>query len=220
MKTVQDYLKELDKEKLINTYFNLYPIKYETFNHDFSISEIKNKCYKQIKGYIFVLKNLEPIILEKQEQRILFAYEIINNQIKGIDISFISLDNLIKGKMEIPIYSIECMAPEQIVYFLVADTLLLKNNIYEVMSHILNIISLDFASRINKNIKSFRQIIVDAAKKALTEVFEMKNENNQNLDEIDLKENELFVKAYQAKTEYTKYSQRKELCKIRSFLMN
>ena len=145
MKTVQEYFIELEQEKLINTYFNLYPIQYETFNSDFSINEIKNKCYKKIKGYISILKNLESIIPENNKQSILFAYKTINNNNnKSIDLSFVILNDLIQQGTKSTTYNFEYMEPEQIISFLVADTQLVKENIYEIMSRVLNFIIYDF----------------------------------------------------------------------------
>ena len=221
MKTVQEYFIELEQEKLINTYFNLYPIQYETFNSDFSINEIKNKCYKKIKGYISILKNLESIIPENNKQSILFAYKTINNNNnKSIDLSFVILNDLIQQGTKSTTYNFEYMEPEQIISFLVADTQLVKENIYEIMSRVLNFIIYDFISRIEKDVKSFKQMILEAFEKSIKEIFEKTDEQNKNVEINNNRENELFSKVYNARMEYIKYSQINELYKLRLSLMN
>lgn len=66
MKTVKDYLNELDTEKLVNTYVYMYPVDYEMSAEllDRTLREIKERHREVVRQLIERLSMLETTVPE------------------------------------------------------------------------------------------------------------------------------------------------------------
>jgi hypothetical protein len=93
MKTIQDYLKEADVERLVKEYFIAYPIKYEEYLYketeedelieykpsdvelNLSINQIRAIMEEHLTKYIHRMQTIEITPSENGEEAILFAYK-------------------------------------------------------------------------------------------------------------------------------------------------
>lgn len=60
MRTVQEILKSMDEEELINAYLYRFPVNVQDWsNNDEKIGEVKATIYKRIHKYLDRLKNYQ-----------------------------------------------------------------------------------------------------------------------------------------------------------------
>ena len=59
MRTVQEILKSMDEEKLINAYLYRFPVNVQDWSNDEKIGEVKATIYKRIHKYLDRLKNYQ-----------------------------------------------------------------------------------------------------------------------------------------------------------------
>ena len=84
MKTVQEWIKETDIDKLADTYFYEYPIEYERYiNSEKTVSEIKDAYRKRFYEFIEQLKSTEPKSLSDDEQGIFFCHKACGRDMKN-----------------------------------------------------------------------------------------------------------------------------------------
>ena len=84
MKTVQEWIREIEVDKLADAYFYEYPIEYERYiNSEKTVSEIKDAYRKRFYEFIEQLKSIEPKSLSDDEQGIFFCHKAYGRDIKN-----------------------------------------------------------------------------------------------------------------------------------------
>ena len=84
MKTVHEWIKETDVDKLADTYFYEYPIEYERYiNSEKTVSEIKDAYRKRFYEFIEQLKSIEPKVLSDDERGIFFFHKAYGRDMKN-----------------------------------------------------------------------------------------------------------------------------------------
>ena len=145
MKTVQEWLKEVNKEELIGTYFYNYPINIFDLGEKvekYTVEEIKRKERKIIEEYIDRLINLEIETSDIKDSYVVFAYKTFINDGEGVDYSIIYTKEILEKEITddtlINCYSCILTEQKEIMGYLVSDSVLTKNNIYGLLAFILH----------------------------------------------------------------------------------
>ena len=120
MKTVQETLREMDKEELMRQFFYEHPSKLDNFDDDLTIAQAKERANKVIEKYIERLETME--VKPNDRQMILYMYEYLGsyklNQYRGLS----TVADLQEKGVEAPNYGIEYTSQEEIMGYWVADT--------------------------------------------------------------------------------------------------
>lgn len=120
MKTVQETLREMDKEELIRHFFYKHPNNLDKFNDNLTIGQAKARAKRIIKEYIERLENIT--VKPNDEQLIFYMYEYLDTynlkRIRGLS----SVKDLREKGVAAPNYGIEYTTQEEIMGYWVADT--------------------------------------------------------------------------------------------------
>lgn len=219
METIQEYLKKLDTEKLIEQYLYDYPIEYE-LNPDFrdmTVRSIQTKANRRLHAYIDHLRELPVVQSDDGRQHILYVTKKIDEGLSVNDYCMGILDEMEKDGVNAPSYAYEFMPQSEIMSFLVADTPLTQRNIYGLAANVMH----------EASFFGFEQEFLAEEKKKLEESMEqmergeyipweeLKGQMQEKYD-IDFEarsEDEIALKrkVFEAMNEYAKYSRTKEI---------
>ena len=224
MKTVKDYLNELDTEKLVNTYVYMYPVDYEMSAEllDRTLREIKERHREVVRQLIERLSMLETTVPEDGHQGLLFVHRCIKDDFSDQDFSLVHIDELREKGVKVESYAYEMCPMSEIIGFFVAETPLTKRYIYELISNVLYEASyfgfepearktrideiIDSLNEAEEDIKNGKYYTWEEVKK------ELEDEHGEPFDD----ERELHQKVTEATIAYNKHSFEKEL----SFIIN
>ena len=140
MKTVQQYLKELDWDRLIDTYLFEHPIEY---NHPalagLTVSQIREKYTEGMRKFIERLCGLTPKADPDGRVGILFAHRCIEvGSLSGTeDYCLVHADEVLSDGVDAKTYAYEFTDQSEIVGFLVADSEYTRRHIYGLMADVL-----------------------------------------------------------------------------------
>lgn len=137
MKNVQTYLKELDREKLIDYFLERDPIPYHKPEWaDWIVSDVTEHCRKEISDFIDRLCNLE---IKPSEDGIclFFVHYIMENMFEEPCFSLVHLNEFKADPDNAYSYAYEFQDQAEIVGYLVAETPLTLEYIYELMADIM-----------------------------------------------------------------------------------
>lgn len=136
MKTIQEWLVESDKEKLINTYIYQYfnnlcdiPLKYRTLSIDGWIDQVR----KNIADAIEYLLSLE--IIDTKETKIVFSYNHYGERERA---ELIYEEELLNEGVECKVYAYAFSPAGELLGSLVAENEYTHKNIYAVMTAFLH----------------------------------------------------------------------------------
>ena len=140
MKTVQQYLKELDWNRLIDTYLFEHPIEY---NHPalagLTVSQIREKYTEGMRKFIERLCGLTPKDDPDGRVGILFAHRCIEvepmSRTEGY--CLVHADEVLSDGVDAKTYAYEFTDQSEIVGFLVADVEYTRRHIYGLMADVL-----------------------------------------------------------------------------------
>lgn len=137
MKNVQTYLKELEREKLIDCFLERDPIPYHKSNRaDWIVSDVTEHCRKQISDFIDRLCKLE-IKTSKDGDCVFFVHYIMENLYEEPCFSLVHLSEFKADLYNAYSYAYEFQDQAEIAGYLVADTPLTQEYIYELMADIM-----------------------------------------------------------------------------------
>ena len=140
MKTVQQYLKELDWDRLIDTYLFEHPFEY---NHPalagLTVSQIREKYTEGMRKFIERLCGLTPKADPDGRVGILFAHRCIEvGSLSGTeDYCLVHADEVLSDGVDAKTYAYEFTNQSEIVGFLVADVEYTRRHIYGLMADVL-----------------------------------------------------------------------------------
>lgn len=143
MKTVQEWLKEVDEEKLVDTYFSMFPIDYEDiFIYEKEATQLPLKTIRErmdaaLVGFIHRLKKLTPGVGRSE---VFFATKVYQEGHSRIETMMCDVDELLTQKCP-ERYDWSLMDFEQVMGCRMADTELTQENIYDVLACILEELS-------------------------------------------------------------------------------
>ena len=229
MKTVQEWLRELDTEKLIEEYLYIDPIQYDR-NESYlnrTVGEIKNAYKERLREYIERLRKVSVAEPEDGHQGLLYVHRIIKDGVDDQTFEMIHVDEFLEKGYDAPDYAYEFTDQAEIVGFLVADTPLTQRYIYELIADVMNEASFfgyeqeDLAEERQKLEEAAKEIDAGTAKTIPWETVkeEMERERGYTFDEESEDEKELHYKVIDAEMAYSKHSREKELDAIRALLL-
>lgn len=226
MKTVQEVLRELDTEKLLETYVNNHPIEfYELKTLNLLTCEVYERYKEEYRQYLERLRTIE-IAPEKDSRRsILFVSRCINDDYTSNEYNLVYLDELLEKGVECERYGFMFTTQAEIMGFLVADTPLTQENIYELMVYVMNEAAFFgfeqewLAEELDSLNKSMEQI-GEASSHPFDEIAK---ELGWTRHVVSLDENSeevaLRLKVTEAKITYRDYSRKEELQRIMQMLI-
>ncbi len=141
MKTVQDYIKELDKERLIECYLHYITLeRYELKSlADYTIGELGEKAKAKVTEYVDRLANLDITPSKHGKTGIVLASEIYKNPRwdTTLDIVLVFKEDVLKKEVEMNKYGFEFVPQTEIMGFFVADNKYTQDNIYDVIVQVM-----------------------------------------------------------------------------------
>ncbi|WP_270457092.1 DUF6557 family protein [Lactobacillus gasseri] len=135
MRTVQEVLKNIDEDKLIENYFNEHPLMVNKFDDDMTIGQIKSGSKKLMKEYIDRLRSLNTTT--NKDQMIYYVYEYLHDTSLEQYIAVSPLAELREKGAQSSSYGIEYTKQEEILGYYVANTDLTQYYLLDVMVEIL-----------------------------------------------------------------------------------
>lgn len=226
MKTVQEYLKTLDKDKLIKMYLSRLCENPNFFDSD--DTDLFVKAWIKIGDYIERLKSLKIQPTEDGSIPVLYVYETIAGALNFTenDFGMIHLDELKNDVENAKDYAYEFQNQEEIMGYLVSNAPYTQENIYELMVDVMYEAS--FFGYENEHLDEERESLQSAIKEVeegkcvsyntTEEMYEdiLGEASSQNF-ENDLVTERLKVKAMDAIHKFDKYSkitERKKLLEL------
>ena len=226
MKTIQEYIRNADREKLIYEYLNANPIKFEEItNKDLTISEVTERVKENLNRYIDRLSNLSAVSKEPVEAGILYVFRDLNEGHDNLSFGLLEAEELIETEdiLKVNDHSYTFTKQEEIMGFFVADNELTQKHIYELMADVMYEAS--WWGFENEHLEEEIQKLEEALKEA-----EDPNTKTHSIDEVFGKyglerdkespdEKELHSEFNKARHNYRQHSQSKERSVIREQLL-
>ena len=227
MRTVQEILKALDTERLIDTYLYHSPIRYEAFP-DKTVQEIQDRFKAVLRDFISRLRNMEIHTPEDGSQCLFYVHRCIRDEFDEVSFCLIDVDEFLEKDYDCRSYAYEFTEQAEIMGYLVAETPLMNHYIYDLMAEIMDEAS--FFGFEQERLKEER----DELGRRIREVENMKNGENgfigeswedvrkeMGLDSLDQEspdEKEIHDEVRAVVIKYSDHSMRKELDAVRELL--
>ena len=227
MKTVQEYIRNADREKLIGEYLHAHPIEFQEIrNKDLTIKEVFEKYREELSRYIDHLCALSVVRKEPSEAGILYVFRNLYEASDDLDFGLLEAAELLEAEdlAKVNDYSYIFSKQEEIMGYYVADSELTQKHIYELMADVMYEASwLGFN---NEHYEEEKQKLEEALKET-----EDPNRKTYSTDEVFEKygldsdressdEKELHDKFNKAWWNYKQHSQNKERGIIRKQLLS
>ena len=135
MKTVQETLREMDKEELMQKFFWEHPSQVDSFDDELTIAEAKERANEIIKKYIERLKNIT--VKPNDKQMIFYMYEYLGSYKLDQNRGLSTLSDLREKGVEAPNYGIEYTPQEEIMGYWIADTEMTQYYLDDLMVEIM-----------------------------------------------------------------------------------
>lgn len=139
MKTIQEYIKRLEEDKIIEEYFCMFPIAYESIptRVNLSILEIRERRKDKLKKYLSRLRRLKVKAPKDGKVGVLYASKCYSTEFNNIAFHMSCLDEMREQKEECASYAYEFIKQEEILGYIVADSKFTQEHIYEVVADFL-----------------------------------------------------------------------------------
>ncbi|MBR1580630.1 MAG: hypothetical protein IJ668_09050 [Selenomonadaceae bacterium] len=143
MKTIQEHLRELDRERLIEDYeYRIRERIVEAYCNveqsdiaDLTLEEIYRRTVKNIGEYVDRLRSLETAPLDDGKVGLLYLYDRITDALDYETepyCEFVHLDEVLELGDAAENYSYKLCSQEQIMGFLVSDDRYTQNHLYDL----------------------------------------------------------------------------------------
>ena len=224
MKTVQEYLCDLDEDRLIETYLYIHPIQFEELNNvDLSVAEIIEKYKTKLHKYIDRLRTLP--IKRTDTAGIFYVHRIIKDGMNDQDYCMIDLNELLEKGYDAPDYSYIFTEQSEIMGWQVADTWLTQYYIYELIADVM----------FEASFFGYEQEHLEEEKNSLKKAMELPEQGKEVLwedirkemfgenyvfDDESEDEEELRQAVIIAESEYSNHSRKKELDALLTLIRN
>lgn len=223
-KTVQEFLREADTDRLISEYCYKYPVDIFQLDADeCTIGEIKRSIREKLKNYIERLRTIETAPHSDGRHYVFFANKHLDEESSEIKCSLICMEELEEKPIEqIESYSYILAKQEEIMGTIIAETDLSKAYIIELLVDIMYEAS--WFGFENEHLEKERQGLNEAIKEVkegrtvefdLDEFMEKCGLKSEFKEPVDEKEEQLRHDALKAEYTYCQYSFMKELRKVK-----
>ena len=219
MRTVQDILRELDTDRLIDTYLYDHPIRYEDWE-DRTVAEIQNQYRIRLREFIDRLRTMQIKPPEDGRISLFYVHRCIKDDFDDVSFHLIYLDEFREKGYDCESYAYEFEEQAEIVGYYVAETPLMSHYLYDLVSEVMEEAS--FFGFEQQRLKEEREELdrrIKEIKDGTAELIswdEIKSERTEPMDEESEDEKELHEKVWQARLEYSEHSKRKELDAVRA----
>lgn len=226
MKSVQEWLLELDEDAIIGCYFVKYPIDFDMLeNKDIKVSEVLAVSKARLRGFIHRLKALAA---PESGSGIFYAVKTLSGGHEEIAVKLSYRKDILENDLP-EHYGWMLTDHKEVMGYLIADTSLTQNNIESVMAEILYEMSffgytqeaLDKEQKkLNESLKASLKEIEEGRSYTADEVF-ARIEAKLGLapEEKDERSDELRSAALTAEVNFGEYWRTREALQIRSQLM-
>ena len=227
MKTVQQHLRELDQNRLIEVYLFEHPIEY---NHPalagLTVSQIREKYTERMRKFIERLCGLTPKADPDGRVGILFAHRCIEvGSLSGTeDYCLVHADEVLSDGVDAKTYAYEFTNQSEIVGFLVADSEYTRRHIYGLMADVLYQASFfgyrqeglaEALEDLDRSIREAKEGDVLSMDKVMKECFPEHKSERMDPDEKNLRDTVM-----KAAFDYNEHFKKKELALLSVALRN
>ena len=216
MKTVQEYFRKADADKLINYYLHKHPVKLEDITQDNEkILDAKNRIRKRLQEYIERLRSMDIEDGEDGKEYILFVHKMQQDGAEEDTASLVCRQELRDKGLEAETYSYVFDRQAKIMGFKVSDAAYTQKNLIELLTDVMYEASFfgfeqqhleEELQKLELSIKEFEE--GTATTYTMEEVWEHfgfeKEERDETADEL----RHAITKAI---VEYNQYQKKKEL---------
>lgn len=183
MRTVQQYLRELNTRKLVDAFLSKEPIDYDNSNwkRNLTIRQVRKIERMRICRYINRLRSMAVTKPENGHRWVLYSYTVIGDFLrKSVETRLLDFDELLENGIErTPVsWDYELKPQSEIVGYFVADTPINKEHIYDVMAEILSEAS--FFGYEQEGLEKNKRMM----EKALKEAEEYIQAEDMNIEEV------------------------------------
>jgi len=228
MKTIQEYLRELDRDKLVDTYLYEYPLDFNQLENcqDRTVRELRNTVKERLLAFVDTLADLEPVPTENKS--IFIAFRYIRDDFDDVTFTLINAKDLEGDLSKVQGYAIEFNKQAEVMSFYVSNAPLTQRYIYELAAHVIYEASFfgfeqeDLEEELDKLKNSVEEVENGSAELTPYEdVFaDLYAELGIEPDEESEDEHELHMKVIDARIRYSEHSKTKELRVLKDLLEN
>ena len=215
MKTVQQWLREIDRQELVNTYQFLYPPEFWRLkNEEISVAEVYRRQAELLNNFIDELLKLTPS--QEDTQMIFLATSAYKDGLPDEQALLIAVDELDENSLP-ESYGWMLTDREELVGYRIADSELTLDNICSILAQIIEESS--FLGYSKDTFESERESLIQSLEQSKKDIEEG---NVYSADEVwehlglkrenpDPKADELRAGVIRAEVEYNQYYRSKEL---------
>ena len=215
MKTVQQWLREIDRQELVNTYQFLYPPEFWRLkNEEISVAEVYRRQAEFLNDFIDELLKLTPS--QEDTQMIFLATSAYKDGLPDEQALLIAVDELDENSLP-ESYGWMLTDREELVGYRIADSDLTLDNICSILAQIIEESS--FLGYSKDTFESERESLIQSLEQSKKDIEEG---NVYSADEVwehlglkrenpDPKADELRAGVIRAEVEYNQYYRSKEL---------
>ena len=224
MRTVQEILRELDTEKLIDTYLYDNPIRYEEWlEDDLTVAQIRNGYRKRLEEFIERLRTMQIREPDDGRKCLFYVHRCIKDEFDDVSFHLIYVDELLEKGYDCQSYAYEFEDQAEIVGYLVAETPMMKRHIYDLMSEVMCEASFfgfeqqhlqEEKDELDRRIKE----VEDGTAELESWESVRKELDLEDFDQESEDEKELHDKVWEARLAYSEHSSRKELDAVKALL--
>ena len=223
MKTVHEYLCEIDSEELANQYMvDFPPDDLEWLSHkDMLIGEYYDHRKQAIRTFVDKLRSIKPCQSEDGETKIFIAYRVIEDFCKDVDFSMVYEKELKEDLSNVKFYSCILVPHEEILGYYVANNKLTQHYLHKLLSFLIHeALIIGFEQERREEIIRSLEEAEEQAKNhpesllSMEEVDQMLHEEfgyTPDTDKETEEEEDLRVRAGEAQMKYSDFSKTKEL---------
>jgi hypothetical protein len=221
MRTIQEYLKEADMDRLVKEFFKTHPAKYESEDRmNLSVRQIRENMENHLVEYIHRLQSIKILPSEDKKEAILFAHKYLHDGIADVAYSLLHEQELLEKGTEASTYAYEFCSQAEIMGYLVSDADLTQKNIYGLMVDVMweaSFFGYEEEELENER-KKLEETITEAesGKVISTTIEELFGEREEQTDEL---EEQLYHKCMDAAINYDGYCKKKEMEILRQLLL-
>ena len=227
MKTVRETLKEMDIDRLINTYLYNHPNEYKKEDRlGMDVSQIRNHHKAVLFRYIERLRKMRIKKPADGHHGILYVHRYMKEYTHEEAYCLIHADELLEKGADCSDYAYEFTPQAEIIGFLIADNPLTQHYLYDLMADVLYEASffgfeqqylkeeMDKLAEAEEEIKSGKAKTIP-----FDDVIAELEAKGHVYDRETKEEKELRKKAVEAALAYSQYSRKMELSMIRDTLV-
>ena len=215
MKTVQQWLREIDRQELVNTYQFLYPPEFwQLKNEEISVAEVYRRQAELLNNFIDELLQLTPA--QEDTQMIFLATSAYKDGFPDEQATLVAVDELDENSLP-ESYSWMLTDREKLVGYKIADSELTLDNMCSILAQIIEESS--FLGYSKDTFESERESLIQSLEQSEKDI---EDGNVYSADEVwehlglkreapDPKADELRAGVIRAEVEYNQYYRSKEL---------